>query len=412
MYSMGNTNTTNTNKETTSISKIQTTNEQTAFKQLIGHCLAESSIPAIANNADNTLNTTDTSTSNLKSSETNKHINQPITNQIYFEQTLNEIIQHEILYYQTIVDQGGMNTQRSFFGARYSQFFSSNNNSWRRRSGAVSINKKAKQKFISDTLPKMIKEYELFMLNLATQYKNKDCKSLNKLLSSFKLPISVQLLWRCHLLHPAIYYKDCMTHFGFILSPQMRSIDYISDPEERQKKAVKANKTPYKFDSSKEYVNIITDCQPWNYGCNAGHFWQELTNVDPLYFASPSYVKWKKKWDTNINKDVKFTNLQFEVTLFKQLEFMTKANCGVWNRNFFNNIGNYVKKYAQYLQTGATLLMNKDINFEFDALSPTYNIDLVWHTHMMYLCLYCRNITNKADVINEQDLGEDKYYDM
>eukprot|EP01084_Bolivina_argentea_P047835 88193_1 len=156
MYSMGNTNTTNTNKETTSISKIQTTNEQTTFKQLIGHCLAESSIPAIANIGDNTVNTTnsedsqdDTSTSNLKSSETNKHINQPITNQIYFEQTLTDIIQHEISYYQTIVDRGGMNAQRSFFGTRYSQFFSSNNNSWRQRSGVVSIDKKAQKKFIN-----------------------------------------------------------------------------------------------------------------------------------------------------------------------------------------------------------------------------------------------------------------------
>eukprot|EP01084_Bolivina_argentea_P209101 356267_1 len=120
-----------------------------------------------------------------------------------------------------------------------------------------------------------------------------------------------------------------------------------------------------------------------------------MSTIDPLQLSSPSYVEWKKRWDPKIVSN--FTPLDFETTLFKQIDFMCKANCSVWNINFFNNLGGYVKQYAQYLQIGSKLLTEKNNDFEFDALSPTYNIDLIWHTHMMYPQLYrqdCSNITN------------------
>ena len=298
---------------------------------------------------------------------------------------LSQIIKNEINYYESIISASRITNR---VGALNSKLVSNPVRHWKRKPKEVNMDTTKKKRFIENDLPEMIKEYQLFMLNLSDQIKRgkiKDISGLNKLLDTFRLPLSIQLLWRCHLLHPAIYYKDCIKLFGFLLSPQI---------------------------SKQPNGHIITRCAEGNKIHHEIHDALEYNHDNASKrkeTRTKAYNKWVKTWDKDIiynpDKDdgAYFTQMDFNITLMKQIEFMTKVHCAVWKQNFENYLQDYIKKYICYLQTGSILLtqkgrfITKNKKFEFDALSPTFNIDLIWHTHMIYPYLYrrdCKNITN------------------
>ena len=296
---------------------------------------------------------------------------------------LKAIIGKELAYYHSLVSPVSIRhgPVTGFFDAKL--FVMTNPMMFMQTVQERAIDADKKSQFIENDLPNMIQEYQLFMLNLADQIKNEQIKNsheLNELLKSFKLPISIQLLWRCHILHPAIYYQDCMKHLGFILSPNI----------DNEVNLITASKDDNTLFALKQYVKPTGGCSG---------------------IASREYIEWTKKWKKSIiyDKDNKFTDLDFNVTVMKQMEFLSKSHCIVWEDNLMQHLDKYIKQYIRFLQTGAKLLMgNKNMNrFEYDALSPTFTIDLLWHTHMMYPHLYrtdCKQITN-GFILDHDDIS-------
>eukprot|EP01084_Bolivina_argentea_P239208 402072_1 len=209
-----------------------------------------------------------------------------------------------------------------------------------------------KTKFIDTTLAKMIKEYEFFMFSLSNKFKNtSNMNDIKTFLKNCIIPISVQLLWRCHLLHPIMYYKDCMKHFGFLLLPTNNIL----------------------CRTTKTYTKEI------------------FSNV------------------INGENNDKFTELEWKTTVIKQIDFMAKTTqCLVWRTDFIGHLDCYISRYIKFLKTASKLLENRsDIKKDIKSLSPTFNIDLLWHTHMLYPKIYqteCPKITNGI-IVDHDDIS-------
>eukprot|EP01084_Bolivina_argentea_P235906 396817_1 len=309
------------------------------------------------------------------------------------------IILDEITYYKSIILYNTENVFDVEPGLLNAQLFSQNYFS-RSTIPNIQFDAEKKAQFISKFMSKMITEYNKFMIALSKKFKNTTkFQKLNNFLDSLvPLPITVQICWRCHLLHPVKYYKDCMNHFGFILSPHTSNGNVIT----------------------RNIVDAIKQIRPQ---IGLMILAPDKVKLDLQgIIRSKNYNKFKKSFSWSNTKT--FTDLNFEITVMKQLEFMSKTSCKVWMTNFQQHLKSFASRYIMYLQTGASLTGKKDINCEFDSLSPTFNIDLIWHTHMMYPYLYrkdCINITNgmmldhddisvgdKVDVINEKDSCQNK----
>eukprot|EP01084_Bolivina_argentea_P235905 396816_1 len=282
------------------------------------------------------------------------------------------IILDEITYYKSIILYNTENVFDVEPGLLNAQLFSQNYFS-RSTIPNIQFDAEKKAQFISKFMSKMITEYNKFMIALSKKFKNTTkFQKLNNFLDSLvPLPITVQICWRCHLLHPVKYYKDCMNHFGFILSPHTSNGNVIT----------------------RNIVDAIKQIRPQ---IGLMILAPDKVKLDLQgIIRSKNYNKFKKSFSWSNTKT--FTDLNFEITVMKQLEFMSKTSCKVWMTNFQQHLKSFASRYIMYLQTGASLTGKKDINCEFDSLSPTFNIDLIWHTHMMYPYLYrkeCVNITN------------------
>ena len=298
------------------------------------------------------------------------------------------VVRSELAYYKSIIGNSMDAEMGSGAGLLYHEFFPLA--AYFRRptpqESNPSFDPLKKERFIKETLPQWIQEYQLFMLNLAKKYKNtSDMSNLNIFLDTLvPLPISIQLLWRCHLLHPKSYHQDCYKHFGFLLSPKT------------------SNK------------HLIISCQFQNQSLaqlNSLVRYRDEDNATPQITLDPrcdAFTAFKRKYSIKkLKKNTHFTDLNFNVTVMKQLEFMSKISCRMWEENFTQYLQQFINRYIKYLQTGAKLL---DINqrkkdeikglfdfVEYDSLSPTYNIDFIWHLHMLYPDTYrreCGEITN------------------
>ena len=100
------------------------------------------------------------------------------------EEEFKNIMGKEINYYLTVISSS--NLRNSVRGVLYNKLFVLQ--PWSREVTELIIDNDKKKVFIQNDLPKMINEYQLFMLNLSNLYKNEPNK-INKLFDSIIIPI-------------------------------------------------------------------------------------------------------------------------------------------------------------------------------------------------------------------------------
>ena len=214
-------------------------------------------------------------------------------------------------------------------------------------------------------------------------------------LKSLKLvpPADVAWLWHCHRLAPSSYFKYLREEFMGCKNLDLDNSDIVM---------------PFSFqhcedmnnDKKIHYCNLDSDSEID--AENTRQLWEIYYPDEPFFLQE--YVNGMMSIPKESSKLMGFDLLG---SIERQALFLWQISSSAFDDESFlkDGVSNYLK----------FLLLKRMKNAEVPILVPTYQIDLLWHTHMLSSAkLYdidCRNITgssfNHDDSLNDRSEGSD-----
>lgn len=194
-----------------------------------------------------------------------------------------------------------------------------------------------------------IQRYEKLWLPLAAKYSD----------HILAAPLDVEWVWHCHLLNPAAYLKDCRRVVGKI-------VDHRLLDRERRKQSLQESRVLWR----REYPN-----EPFEFDSESNY-------LHDLDFTSASKITY---------------NLAAAIT--RQKVFYYQVSLPHYKDERFLNQA--VLRYKKFLH------LKKKHPYTF--IVPCYDIDLIWHTHMLHPNIYHHDvITILGHLFNHDDSVNDR----
>ncbi|KAJ0858809.1 putative Glycine-rich domain-containing protein [Helianthus annuus] len=194
-------------------------------------------------------------------------------------------------------------------------------------------------------LEKAIFRYKYYWLPLLAEYTN-----LSQLPEcQFVVPLDCEWIWHCHRLNPVRYMVDCIELFGKVLDPGCVVVSSVEGACKKQSEEIWSKKYPQE-----------------RYELNFGD--HSIKN------------------DTHSRlPDVPSTNYDLISAVKRQSSFYHKVSGAIYREDLY--LEEAVKRYKGFLH-----LVSRNIKKKLNnPCVPTYDIDLMWHTHQLYPRSYCKD---------------------
>ncbi|KAI3819886.1 hypothetical protein L1987_13739 [Smallanthus sonchifolius] len=192
--------------------------------------------------------------------------------------------------------------------------------------------------------------------------------------SRLVVPLDCEWIWHCHRLNPVqlvsiVYYSAnyCIKLFGKILDPGCVVVSSIEGVCKKQTEEIWKKKYP-----------------------------EESYELD---FSDHNF-----KNDTQINSaNLPSINYDLVSSVKRQSSFYHKVSGAIFKDDLY--LEEAVKRYKGFLHL-VTRNMEKKLN---SPCVPTYDIDLIWHTHQLYPRSYCKDVMAIAgQVLHHDDTDTDQ----
>ncbi|KAK9749676.1 hypothetical protein RND81_02G142900 [Saponaria officinalis] len=209
-----------------------------------------------------------------------------------------------------------------------------------------------------DVLHRAIYRYNAFWLPLLAKHMEKPVCGEDPLV----VPLDCEWIWHCHMLNPLRYKSDCEQIFGKILSN--RSV--ISTAEATSKGASE---------------------EVWN----------------KMYPDEPYELDLNKPFLQNHSKNEKFTSYDLVAAVKRQISFTYQMSRPYTTDDQY--LQEAVARYKGFLH----MIRTNDKRAVKCFCVPTYDIDLIWHTHQLHPDSYCKDLTEMVGrVLHHNDTVSDR----
>ncbi|KAK9670141.1 hypothetical protein RND81_13G180500 [Saponaria officinalis] len=225
----------------------------------------------------------------------------------------------------------------------------------------AAVNYRNRFLFEDDTLQRAVYRYNAFWLPLLAKHLKSPVSE-----EPLVVPLDCELIWHCHRLNPIQYKIDCQRLYGRILTNH---------------KVISSIQTTSK--SSTEAI--------WN-----KMYPDEPYELDLLRPFSEDVMK-------NRSENDKFTNYDLIAAVKRQMNFTYQACRPSMSDDLF--LQEALCRYKGFLHI---IRSNRKTNQQRFSV-PTYDIDLMWHTHQLYPDSYCKDtIELVGSVVQHNDSDPDK----
>ncbi|XP_073151115.1 glycine-rich domain-containing protein 1-like [Henckelia pumila] len=179
------------------------------------------------------------------------------------------------------------------------------------------------------------------------------------------VPFDCEWIWHCHRLNPVRYKSDCEEFYGRILDNE----------------------------------NIVSSLEVTS-GSETEKVWKMLYSAEPFQMDSSSALQdnaYAKKGDE------KCTKYDLICAVQRQSPFCYQVSRAHMNDNRY--LEGAVARYKGFLH-----LIKRNAEKSVKSFSvPTYDIDLIWHTHQLHPASYCKDLLEiMGKVLNHDDTDSDR----
>ncbi|XP_076881936.1 glycine-rich domain-containing protein 1-like [Bidens hawaiensis] len=172
------------------------------------------------------------------------------------------------------------------------------------------------------------------------------------------VPLDCEWIWHCHRLNPVRYMVDFIELFGKILDPDCVVVSSIDGACKKQTEDIWKKKYP-----------------------------QEAYELEFGF----------KNDNQTLSANLQSTNYDLVAAVTRQSSFFHKVSCSIFKEDLY--LEEAVKRYKGFLH-----LVSKNMEKKLDnPVVPTYDIDLIWHTHQLSPRSYCKDAINLVGQVLHHD---------
>ncbi|KAL2317584.1 hypothetical protein Fmac_031460 [Flemingia macrophylla] len=175
------------------------------------------------------------------------------------------------------------------------------------------------------------------------------------------VPLDCEWIWHCHRLNPVRYKADCMELYGRILG----NSNVVSSTQGTSK------------EESEKLWETMYPCEPYEL---------DLSN-DSVQDFSENVLEGKES----------ATNYDLISAVKRQTTFFYQVSRPYWNEDIF--LEEAVARYKGFLHL---IKRNREKNLKRFCV-PTYDIDLIWHSHQLHPVSYCNDLVAIMGKVLEHD---------
>ncbi|KAG2319112.1 hypothetical protein Bca4012_054634 [Brassica carinata] len=200
-------------------------------------------------------------------------------------------------------------------------------------------------------LERAINRYNAFWLPLLAKYTESSSICEGPLVP----PLDCEWVWHCHRLNPVRYKTDCEELYGRVL------------------------------DNSGVVSSVNGSCKS-----QTESLWKRLYPMEP--------------YDLDLDKAMSETDLEKRTTTYDLLSAV-KRQCPFYYQVSRSHVENDVflqEAVARYKAFLYLIKRNRERSVKLFCV-PTYDIDLIWHTHQLHALSYCKDMTNMIGKVLEHD---------
>ncbi|KAL8231172.1 hypothetical protein R6Q57_000950 [Mikania cordata] len=174
------------------------------------------------------------------------------------------------------------------------------------------------------------------------------------------VPLDCEWVWHCHRLNPVRYKSDCEELYGMILDNRnvVSSVQKISKTE------------------TEELWNKLYPSEPYEF---------DTTRAFSIEFSESIY------------KTQSFSKYDFTLAVERQSPFFYQVSRPHVKSDLF--LEETVARYKGFLHL---IRRNRERSIKQFSV-PTYDVDLIWHTHQLHPVSYCKDLTKLLGKILEHD---------
>ncbi|KAG5528146.1 hypothetical protein RHGRI_028924 [Rhododendron griersonianum] len=197
------------------------------------------------------------------------------------------------------------------------------------------------------------------------------------------VPLDCEWVWHCHRLNPVRYKSDCVELYGRILDNHnvVSSIQGSSKRETEQTWNELYPNEPYDFPMKKQRSFKIESEQTWN----------KLYPNEPYDFDLPSGFFEK------VSGDGKYTQYDLLSAVQRQVPFFYQVSRPHMDNDLFLEAA--VARYKGFLH-----LIKRNMERSLNRFCvPTYDVDLIWHSHQLQPACYCKDLKGILGKVLEHD---------
>ncbi|OAE34691.1 hypothetical protein AXG93_4735s1070 [Marchantia polymorpha subsp. ruderalis] len=195
-------------------------------------------------------------------------------------------------------------------------------------------------------------------------------------------PLDCAWIWHCHKLNPVRYGKDCIMHFGEVID-----IRTVPGGDSTEADLQQASSEFWQTEYPGEPYHLIL---PFEDGLSDE--FQKVLEIQcaKLRPLSPPMLSYDLVAAADRQRHFFY---QVQRSWFKDDEFLQEA----------------VQRYRAYLYMMQQALQSRKEDDPQVFLVPTFDIDLIWHTHMLHPSTYARETTNLMKrVLDHDDTDTDR----
>ncbi|KAL4582403.1 hypothetical protein LXL04_006951 [Taraxacum kok-saghyz] len=174
------------------------------------------------------------------------------------------------------------------------------------------------------------------------------------------VPLDCEWIWHCHRLNPVRYKSDCEEIYGRILD----NYNVVSSIQETSRK------------ETEEIWNKLYPNQPYEFN---------------ISLASSS------QFSETLYGTQKFSKYDFILAVERQTPFFYQVSRPHFNKDFF--LEEAVARYKGFLHL---IRRNRERSLMRFCV-PTYDVDLIWHTHQLHPVSYCKDLVKLLGKVLEHD---------
>lgn len=174
------------------------------------------------------------------------------------------------------------------------------------------------------------------------------------------VPLDCEWIWHCHRLNPVRYKSDCEEIYGKILD----NYNVVSSIQETSRK------------ETEETWNKLYPNQPYEFN---------------ISLASSS------QFSETLYETQKFSKYDFILAVERQTPFFYQVSRPHFKKDLF--LEEAVARYKGFLHL---IRRNKERSLRRFCV-PTYDVDLIWHTHQLHPVSYCKDLVKLLGKVLEHD---------